>query len=568
MPRFLILLQIVLLTCLTAQVPSRAVQAVQTPGGMVHVKVTSAETGRPLPCRLTIVDDKGNLAVVQAEKRAEIAVRPGVVYTATGEARFSAPRGRYTLYATRGPEYGLATRLLDVGEREAAVTLKLAHEVSMTGYVSCDTHIHTFTYSRHGDSTIEERMVTLAGEGIELPIATDHNLHIDYTPVMRATGTQAYFTPVIGNEITTGVGHLNAFPVRAGSSPAAYNLKNREQILAGIRATPGVQVVILNHPNDVHSGFTPAAPALFHAASGESLDGSPWSVDGIEVINSGATQSDFMAPYRVWFALLNRGHKIVGVGASDSHDVNRFIVGQGRTYIASSATQPDKIDVDEACRNLKAGRALVSTGLFTEMWVDGRFGVGDTATGLGKDVKVRVRVRGPSWATADRVELFANGQKIAGQPIIHAQGAVTKADVTFTLKNPGHDLWLVAIASGPGVTEPYWPIARPYQPTRADWEPRVIGSTSPIRLDCDGDRRYSSPLDYARSVFEANGSSPERLIRALQPYDEAVAVQAASLCRSRGMDMSINPFRDLIENAAPAVRQGFVAYQRLLPAAK
>ena len=86
--------------------------------------------------------------------------------------------------------------------------------------------------------------------------------------------------------------------------------------------------------------------------------------------------------------------------------------------------------------------------------------------------------------------------------------------------------------------------------------------------DCDGDGRYSSPLDYAKSVFAANGSSPDRLIRALQPYDEAVAVQAASLCRSRGMDLTANPFRDLIENAVPAVRQGFVAYQRLLPVAK
>jgi hypothetical protein len=258
----------------------------------------------------------------------------------------------------------------------------------------------------------------------------------------------------------------------------------------------------------------------------------------------------------------------VGVGASDSHDVNRFIVGQGRTYIASSANRPDKIDVDEACRNLKAGRALVSTGLFTEMWVDGRFGVGDLATGIGKDIKVQVRVRGPSWVTADRVELFANGQKIAGRPIIHPPGAITKADVTFSVKNPGHDVWLVAIASGPGVTEPYWPTARPYQPTRADWEPRVIGSTNPIRLDCDGDGRYSSALDYARAVFEANSSSPDRLIRALQPYDEAVAVQAASLCRSKGMNLSVNPFRDLIENAAPAVRQGFVAYQRLLPVTK
>ena len=36
------------------------------------------------------------------------ACRPGVLYTATGEARVTLPPGRYTVYATRGPEYSLA----------------------------------------------------------------------------------------------------------------------------------------------------------------------------------------------------------------------------------------------------------------------------------------------------------------------------------------------------------------------------------------------------------------------------------------------------------------------------
>ena len=29
------------------------------------------------------------------------------------------------------------------------------------------------------------------------------------------------------------------------------------------------------------------------------------------------------------FALLNRGHRIAAIGSSDTHDVNRFILGQG-----------------------------------------------------------------------------------------------------------------------------------------------------------------------------------------------------------------------------------------------
>ena len=42
--------------------------------------------------------------------------------------------------------------------------LAMRREVSMPGYVSSDTHIHTCTHSRHGDATVAERMATIAGE--------------------------------------------------------------------------------------------------------------------------------------------------------------------------------------------------------------------------------------------------------------------------------------------------------------------------------------------------------------------------------------------------------------------
>jgi hypothetical protein len=272
-----------------------------------------------------------------------------------------------------------------------------------------------------------------------------------------------------------------------------------------------------------------------------------------------------MKPYRDWFALLNRGRNIVGLGSSDTHDVDRFILGQARTYIASKATQPDKIDVQEACDSILAGKVLVSMGLLTEAWVDGRYGVGDFATGRTERMQVRVRVQGPRWIAADRLELYANGQKIADRPIVSKPNAVVKADVTLDLPRPKHDVWLVGIASGPGIRELYWPIARPYQPNRAEWDPRVIGSTSPIRIDGDGDGRYSSPADYARKAVEAHAADPKQLIAALAPYDEATAVQAASHCRWQKLDLTAPAFRRAVDAAPQHVRHGFIAYQNLLP---
>src|SRR5262249_11869228 len=122
-------------------------------------------------------------------------------------------------------------------------------------------------------------------------------------------------------------------------------------------------------------------------------------------------QSDVMRVYRDWFGLLNRGLKITPVGASDSHDVSRYILGQGRTYIRCDDRDPAAIDVADACRNLAAGRALVSLGLLCEMTVNGQYGSGDLIPASG-DGEVTVRVLGPSWSKAAHVALSANGVKI------------------------------------------------------------------------------------------------------------------------------------------------------------
>jgi hypothetical protein len=557
-PRLIACLALISILTAAGRIPGRA--ASPSP---VRVRVTDAQSGELMPCRLTIVDQRGHLASLTAEKAPWIASRQGVVYTGTGIAAFSIEPGRYTLHATRGLEYGLASKPLTVGEGTASVELKLQREVDTSGYICADTHIHTLTFSGHGDATLEERMATIAGEGIELAISTDHNHHTDFAPAAKATRTDGFFTPVIGNEVTTKAGHFNAFPIRPGSRVPNDKLTDWPALLAEIRATPGVRVVTLNHPSNNHSNFIPTDPKQFHPGSGEALDGRPWSFDGIEVVTSAALQSDWMKPYRDWFALLNRGHRMAGVGSSDSHDVDRFILGQGRTYIASTATRADRIDVDQVCDSFLTGKVLASMGLLTEMWV-GSAGVGELATGIGERMKVRVRVQGPRWITADRLELFANGEKVLSRPIVHGERAVVKADLTLDLPRAAHDGWLVAVASGPGVSEPYWPIPRPYQPDRTEWDPRVVGSTDPIRIDGDGDGRYTSPLEYARRIVEGGGGAPEKIVQALASYDTAVATQAASVCRARGLDLRSAPFRRAIEGAAPPVRHGFVAYLNML----
>jgi hypothetical protein len=528
---------------------------------ILNVSVSDLDSSQPLPARITIVDAGGALAPLWVDPASPLATRPGVVYTPDGRARLGLPPGEYTLHATRGFEYGRDTKTVTLGEGQtASVALAIRREVPTPGLVACDTHVHTSTHSGHGDASLDERVVTVAGEGIELPIATDHDHLTDLGPAAERRGVRSYFTPVIGDEVTTRAGHFNAFPFPIEARPPDPRFATWPDVLRGIKAIPGERVVILNHPRDQHAGYRPFGPSVFHEVTGRHAQGNPLGVNAVELVNSGALQSDLLGPFRDWFALLNRGEALAAVGASDSHDVTRFLVGQGRTYLAVPDDDPAQIDIAAACRALREGRALVSLGLLTDLTVANHFSVGDLASGLPDPVPVVVTVRGPSWVQVDRIELYANGTRIGDWRITPSTPAPTPIRHEYLLPRPAWDLHLVAIATGPGVSAPYWPIPRPYQPTSPVWTPRVLGATNPIYLDGDGDGRWTSPRGQAETLVKQVGTDPGRLVTTLEAYDEAVSAQAAEICHLAGVDVLDADFACRLDASTEPVRRGFASY--------
>jgi hypothetical protein len=564
-----------------------------TPGSVAEIlgqsslllRVTEAPGGQPVPCRLTIADSSGALVAFSLldEPRAAgfqpavsapanpngpqnpkpesplaltSTTRPGVIYTRDGTTRLGLMPGNYTVYASRGMEYSVATQQVSIAQDSPqTVNLAIRREVNTKGWVAADTHIHTRTHSGHGDATIDERMLTIAGEGIELAIATDHNHHTDYSAAALRTKLQQHFTSVIGNEVTTKNGHFNAFPITNQSSTVAdFKSTDWDGLLRGIRATPGVQVITLNHPRDLHSGFIPLGATNFNPVTGRHIRLTNEVFDALEVITSGAMQSDLYLLYRDWFALLNRGHRIMSVGSSDTHDVSRFILGQGRTYLAAPDEDAAHIDINTACRSLKAGRASVSFGLFADMDVAQKFHLGDLATDLPDEFIVTVHADAPSWTWVQKVELFANGVKIRETDYLQPRVRLRRSS-GFVLNRPFHDLYLVGIATGPGITAPFAETPKPYQPSSKTFTPKVLASTNPIWIDGDGDGKYTSPRGYAEQLVKDYGSNPERLFTALAPYDEAIIIQTLALCRERGADLRNRTLQAAAKDATPAIQK-------------
>lgn len=532
----------------------------------VEIEVRDKDSGDLLPARLTIINEHGALQTIGANSNDHLAVRPGVVYTSTGRAGFGLPPGKYTIYAGRGFEYSLDSKPIEVKTRDRVpLHFTIRREVPTKGYVACDTHIHTLTHSGHGDATVEERMITLAAEGIELPIATDHNRHIDHEPFARRMNVRKYFTPVVGNEVTTAVGHFNIFPARADAKIPDHQSKDWKTIFEGIYRTPDIKVVILNHARDLHSGVRPFGPQLHNAVAGENLEGWELRANAMEVINSGAIQSDPLQLFHDWMGMLNRGRILTPVGASDSHDVARFFVGQGRTYIRAHDDNPGAIDIDKAVNNFVQGRVIVSYGLLTELTVDGKYGPGDVAPARNGEVQIKIRVLGPHWVQADKVLLYANGQLIREESIQMVKTASRPAagvlwEGDWKLQRPRHDVHLVAIALGPGIKGLYWPTAKPYQPTSPDWNSQVIGASGAVWLDVDGDGRRTPAYEYAKAAVAESGGDFSKLLSRLAKYDEAVAAQAAHQWQQAGKSLLADDARAALKTAEPKVIRGIRVY--------
>lgn len=545
-------------------------------GGPLTIQVQD-DAGINIPARLTIVDTNGTLTALHESGGTHLAVRPGVVYTGDGIARVSLLPGKYTIFATRGPEYSLAKKELTVAaSTPQSVTLTLTREVDTTSWIASDTHIHTLTLSKHGDALLAERLLTLAGEAIELPIATEHNLHADYLPAARRAGLDKYFTAVAGNEVTTKKGHFNVFPVPLSAPPADHSLEAWPELLSQIRQSPEIRVAILNHPTDTHSGFTPFAATNLNLVTGKNLRGNfEFTFDAVEVINSGAMRSDWMEPFRAWFALVNRGHKIMAIGSSDSHDVSRFIVGQGRTYIQGKDADPSKLDVRQACENLKNGRSIVSLGLFPQLAISAApdalsapelttgmvparaSGPGDLHTSRADFIEVHATVDFPVWmnpAGRTIATLYANGRPKIVFPFETEKRRGQPLGFKARLPKPKADTWYVLIAQAPGVTNSYWAVARPYQPASREWEPVMIGATNPIWLDADHDGRFSAPRATAARLFKKH-TQPTELIEALDAYDWAVAVHSAELLHESQIDAHTH-----LQTASPELQQAFADF--------
>ena len=148
----------------------------------VTVREEAGPKPAPVPCRITVLNASGALVTTGAASdrpargpaRGDLHGRRHGPLRPAGGRVHDPRRPRVRVRHRLGPRLAQARRHGPQGHSP------IRREVPTPGYVACDTHVHTLTHSGHGDATDVERVVTLAGEGVELPVATDHNKQVDY----------------------------------------------------------------------------------------------------------------------------------------------------------------------------------------------------------------------------------------------------------------------------------------------------------------------------------------------------------------------------------------------------
>jgi hypothetical protein len=489
--------------------------------GQVSVEVVD-ELGRPVPSKVTFFGD-ATLDSVAGDPY--VAGDPTeAVFLPHGHADVVLPPGTYTAIASRGLEYELGeSPIFEVTDTGVSrLRLQVVRSVDTTGFVSADFHVHAVNSFDSGTS-LSDRVITMAAEGVEFFSSTDHDALTDYAPTVQDLGLEPWVKTTVGLETTTlELGHFLGFPfvadtakeqggsfdwtgmtpgeildtldtlgTQAGYEPVRFVAHPRDGILGyfdqfgfdqftGEVVTPVLSMVNpLLRSDEYDPNFealeilngkrfelirTPTQPEL-------DLYGVGGDVDYYDLVaRTGQEQEDLIdGYYRLgyghegqvddWFTLLNSGRRYTALGNSDTHGKYTIEAGCPRNYVVSDSDDPADLDEQDIANAVRDGHVVASYGPFIRFTANDTAIVGDTIEDGDGTVDLHIEVQAPTWMAVDRVELYRNGTLIHEWTGLAQDVYRLVQDLTVPVDR---DSWFVIIAVGDGDLSPvFTPVEMP-----------------------------------------------------------------------------------------------------------
>jgi len=455
-------------------------------GGLVHV-TAAAPDGTPLPVRVQLLEADGSAAPQPAGSFGIPAItraRRQVDFALDGDSTLRAPAGPVRVVVSRGYEYELVDRVVDVVAGETVeVDVTLERVIDTAGAQCADFHIHTARSNDSGDDGAY-KVASAVADGVELPVRSDHEFPGDFSAEIAELGVEAWAFGPGSIEMTSfeAWGHFGVFPLDQdpsavnGGAPRWQTYPTLESpdtpietlsppdVFDAVRERPEEPVIIINHPRGGANYFSHVG---YDPATGEPANADDWDETFrlVEVFNSADWRSTFDRTVVDWLSFLDFGRRVFAVGSSDSHALSRSPVGYPRTCMALGTDDPAALDAVTVRDALAAGHATISGGVYVDTWV-GDAGPGDDATGLGATAEVRVRVQAASWIDVDAIDVVVDGAIVETIPILPEDAdplrPTTRLDATVTVDVSEAGSYVIVAAYGDEPLEPLHPGRIPF----------------------------------------------------------------------------------------------------------
>jgi hypothetical protein len=468
--------------------------------GLLQIEIRD-DAGTPIPARLTFhaLGDTPRIFFTTIDiARQEVGAVAAFdrVFVLRGDAEIRVPEGTYEVWVSRGPEWDTERALISIvtgGVREVAV--KLHHVVDTPGWISGDFHVHA-SPSLDSRVPLRDRVHQFVADGVDLIVATDHNIIADYAPVITELGVTDLLASATGDEITTTAwGHFGAFPLRAnegelGQGAIATGSNTPRQMFAEIRTKAPAALIDVHHPR-LESGHI----GYFHLAGLDEVTGKAkkpgfsFDFDAIEVLN-GYQDPDRTSVNRVigdWIAFLDSGKHVAATGNSDSHHMTFNLGGYPRNYVAVGEVPNAKIDPAVVAAAVKAGHSYFTTGPIVDATIDGK-GLGEVVTATAGKVLLKLTVRAANWISTSTITILGpHGAVLATRTIPNSTKAI-RFDETIPL-DMATDGYAIVRVDG----------ERPMAPNVGDlssFPVYPLAVTNPIWIDADGDGKIKPSNPY------------------------------------------------------------------------
>jgi hypothetical protein len=403
------------------------------------IAVTATEAGLPIPVRVQVLPVAPTVLPTVPAHWGEPAVTAGrlhVEYLIDSGITMPVPPGRWEVVVSRGYEYEIERRIVDVvANAQVRVDALLEHSVATPNIQCGDFHIHTSRSNDSGDDAILKVAQAIA-DGVEMPVRTDHEWVSDFAREIGelfATRWAAAFASIEMTSFETW-GHMGVFPlmprpdeVNAGAPkwqtfPTAeepdteFSTLSPKTVFDTVRERPEAPVIIINHPRGATNYFGYVG---YDPATGTARNTADWDTKFslVEVFNDAHWKQNRDSHVADWFGLLKAGRKVFAVGSSDSHAMSSSPVGYPRTCIQLGTDDPRQLTPNGVRDALAAGHSTVSGGIYVTAKL-GTAGPGDTTTGAGSPMMVDVTLQAATWIDVDAIDVVVDGETVDTIPVM------------------------------------------------------------------------------------------------------------------------------------------------------